>query len=251
MVVEIKKASEIIVGENYQFRGCIYGPTGVRKTWALRTLPKPILVVDTDMGELTNRGIEGIDYIEIPPDRIGKGTVPEGWNRVKEADDYFIAHKEYRVIVWDTLTTIAEICLAQVAFLNQHQIRGGKDEGITLPDYNKEKQLVQDELMKVIATGRHLVVICHEDVVKAEFTGQLWRMPWARGQLQDKFPMWFHEVYNAREKQEKDGKWKPYWLIKNDGMYYAKSRLCNRDDIPVEVEANFIEYAKLCGVELK
>jgi len=250
--IEVKKASEINLEKGYQFKCCIYGPTGTRKTWALRTLPKPILVVDADQGELVNRGVEGIDYIEIPPDRLEKGTIPQGWDKVKKANEYFISHPEYIVLVWDTLTTIADLCMAHIAFLNAHQIRGGKDEGITLPDYNKEKMLVQNELMKVLGTGRHLVVICHEDVTKSELTGQIWRVPYARGQLQDKFPLWFDEVYNAREKQDsKDGKWRAMWLVKNDGTYYAKSRLYNNEKIPIEVEANFVEYAKTCGVELK
>jgi len=29
---------------------------------------------DTDQGELTNRGIEGLEYVEIPPDLTTKGS---------------------------------------------------------------------------------------------------------------------------------------------------------------------------------
>ena len=252
--IEIKKASEIVVGENYQARVLIYGDSGTGKTWSIRTFPKPILVIDTDQGMLTNRGIEGIDFIEIPPDRIAKGTFPEAWRKFEKAMDSFFAHKDsYKTLVWDSLTTIADAALAHLMHMNRHQITGSKDDqGASLPDYNMEKQFATDQLMRAIASGKHFVCICHEEVVKNELLGVVARMPAARGQLQGKIGKWFAEIYHPRLKTDKDGKMRGYWMVKSDSpMYVCKTRLGNSEKIEAEQIADFQQYAKLCGVELK
>lgn len=252
MTIEVKKTSEIKLGETYQAKVMAYGTTGTWKTGAGRTFPKPIFVIDTDQGELTNRGIEGIEYVEIAPDQLVAGTIPQAWNKVQEAKKYFLEHRvEYRTIMIDSLTTIADAALAHLMFINRHQITGRKDDqGASLPDLNMEKQLVINFLMELLGTGKHLYCICHEEITKNEFTGIVMRMPAARGQLQGKISIWFDEVVNSRMHTEKDGKVKPYWLVRGDSVYVAKTRLGNRDDIEAEQPANFIEYAKKCGVAL-
>jgi len=252
--IEIKKALELKVGENYQAKVLIYADSGTGKTWSIRTFPKPIFVIDTDGGELTNRGIEGIDYVDINPDRIVKGTLPKAWERFDKAMEYFIEHKEeYRTLVWDSLTTIADAALAYLMWLNRHQITGNKDDkGVSLPDLNMEKQVTIDRLMWAVGTGKHFVCICHEEIVKNELTGIVARMPFARGQLQGKIGKWFDEIYYARLKQDKDGKVRGYWLVKSDSpMYISKTRLGNTEEIEIEQPADFIKYAEKCGVELK
>jgi hypothetical protein len=252
--IEIKKASEIKLGENYQARVLIYGDSGTGKTWSIRTFPKPIFVIDTDQGILTNRDIEGIDFVEIPPDRIAKGTFPEAWRKFEKVMDHFFAHKdEYKTLVWDSLTTIADAALAHLMHLNRHQITGSKDDqGASLPDYNMEKQFATDQLMRAIGSGKHFVCICHEEIVKNELLGVVARLPAARGQLQGKIGKWFAEIYHPRLKVDKDGKMRGYWMVKSDSpMYVCKTRLGNKEEIEAEQLADFSGYAKKCGVELK
>ncbi len=252
--IEVKKASEIKLGENYNARVLIYGDSGTGKTWSIRTFPKPIFVIDTDQGILTNRGIEGIDFAEIPPDRIAKGTIPEAWKKFEKTMDYFFAHKEeYKTLVWDSLTTIADAALAHLMWMNRHQITGSKDDqGASLPDYNMEKQFATDQLMRAIGSGKHFVCICHAEIVKNELLGIVARLPAARGQLQGKIGKWFAEIYYPRLKVDKDGKMRGYWLTKSDSpMYVCKTRLGNSEEIEAEQKADFIAYARLCGVELK
>jgi hypothetical protein len=253
-MIEVKKASELVVGENYQAKILVYSDGGTGGTWAIRTLPKPIFVIDTDQGLLTNRGVEGIEYVEIQPDLIEKGSMPQAWDKVKEAMNFFIKEKDkYKTLAWDSLTTIADAALAWLMFINQHQITGRKDDqGASLPDLNMEKQLVVNQLMKAIGTGKHFYCRCHQEIVKNELGIQM-IMPAARGQLQGKIGKWFDEVYYSMLRADpKDGnKIKGYWKVKSDSaMYVCKTRLGNKEEIEAEQPANFIEYAKKCGVSL-
>jgi hypothetical protein len=219
----------------------------------VRTLPKPIFVIDTDQGQLTNRGIEGIDYVEIAPDKIEQGAVPVGWQQFKEGMAYFKANREkYKTLVWDSLTTLMDAALAYLMFLNRHQITGKKDDaGATLPDLNMEKQLVTSQLMEALGMGKHFFCICHEEVVKHELTGIVARMPVARGQLQGKIGVYFDEVYHCRMKMDKEGKIRPFWLVKSDSpLYTYKTRLGNSAEVEPEQQADFLAYAKKCGVSL-
>ncbi len=257
MTLEVKKTSEIKVGENYQLKALVYSGQGKWKSGAIRTLPRSkdrrVFVIDTDQGELINRGIEWIDYVEIAPDPIVRGTIPQAWNKVNEAKRYFLDHKEeYGALVLDSLTTVADACLANTMFLNRHQITGSKDDqGASLPDLNMEKQLVTNLLMEVLATGRHLYCICHEEIIKHELTGIVMRMPAARGQLQGKIGIWFDELYHAEIRASKEGKLAPYWRVKSGEEMTCKTRLGNTIDIEELQPANFVEYAKLCGVDLR
>ncbi len=253
--VEVKKTSDIKLGENYQLKVLAYSDSGTGGTWLIRTLPKPILVIDTDQGALTNRGVEGIEVIEIQPDRLIKGTLPKAWERFKEAMDFFETNKSsYKSLVWDSLTTIADAALAHLMFTNRHQITGAKDDqGASLPDLNMEKQLVTDQLMRAISSGRHFYVRCHQEIIKNELGIQM-IVPAARGQLAGKIGKWFDEVYYLYLKSDpKDGnKIKGYMKVKSDSpMYVCKTRLGNSDSIEAEQVADFIGYAKICGVELK
>lgn len=253
MVIEVKQTVNLIVGKNYQARGLLYGPTGVFKTGSIRTMPKPAFVIDTDQGQLTNRGLEGIDYVEIAPDKIEQGTFPIGWGQFKEAMAYFKNNKDkYKTLVWDSLTTVMDLALAYLMHLNRHQITGKKDDqGASLPDLNMEKQLITSQLMEAIGMGKHFFCICHEEVTKHELTGVVARMPVARGQLQGKIGVWFDECFHCRMKMDKDGKIRPYWLVKSDTpMYICKTRLGNSIDIEPEQPADFLRYAKLCGVDI-
>ncbi len=169
--------------------------------------------------------------------------------------DYFEANKaNYRSLVWDSLTTIADAALAHLMFINQHQITGRKDDqGASLPDLNMEKQLVTDQLMRAISSGRHFYVRCHQEIIKNEMGIQM-IVPAARGQLAGKIGKWFDEIYYASLKSDpKDkNKIKGYWKVKSDSaMFVCKTRLGNSADIEAEQPADFIQYAKLCGVELK
>jgi hypothetical protein len=252
---DIVKTSEIVLGENYQLRVLAYSDSGTGGTWIIRTLPKPVFVIDTDMGAITNRGIDGIDVVEIAPDRLVKGTYAKSWDAVKGAMDWFEKNKEkYRSLVWDSLTTIADAALANLMWMNRHQITGSKDDqGASLPDLNMEKQLVVDQLMRAISMGRHFYCRCHQEVVKTELGVQM-VMPAARGQLQGKIGKWFDEVYYLYLKSDpKDGnKIKGYMKVKSDSpLYMCKSRLGNRAEIDAEQLADLTGYAKLCGVELK
>jgi hypothetical protein len=253
--IEIKKASEIKLGENYVLKVLGYSDSGTGGTWIIRTLPRPVFVIDTDQGALTNRGVEGIDLVEIPPDRLIKGTYPQAWEKFKLAMDLFEKNKEsYRSLVWDSLTTIADAALAHLMWMNKHQITGSKDDqGASLPDLNMEKQFVTDQLMRAIGSGRHFYVRCHQEIVKNEMGIQM-IMPAARGQLQGKIGKWFDEVYYLylRSDPTDKNKIKGFMKVKADNpMYMVKTRLGNTSEIEAEQLADFSGYAKKCGVELK
>ena len=245
MGVEVKKASELIVGENYLLKSVVYGRSGTGKTKSAQTLPKKVGVIDVDKGMLTNRGIGGIDYIEIEYD--SNKPKAEAWDKINEAADYFIKDPTIRTIFPDSVTTISDAALKKVLMINKHQ-----SQAATLPDYMLQIKWLEDFFTKIIGSGKHLVLTAHEEFEKNEYTGQLWCLPMIVGKLANKIPIWFDEVYHTqvtRDSQTKDFKYE--WLTRSDVMYSCKSRLAANQKVEAVVSQDFIGYAKKCGVELK
>jgi phage nucleotide-binding protein len=241
-VVEVKKAADIKLGENYQLKALGYGRSGVGKTRILRSLPGKKFVIDTDGGELTNRGAPDIDYVTIP---MQYANSFEGWVAYLDARAYFLQHKaEYRSAVIDSITTLAENAMSKVLKQNNHA-------SATLPDYMQEMQLVEAEVKWWIAQGVHIYFVAHEDVDRDEITGQIWYKPAARGQLAGKLPKWVDEVYHLRAVKGASGKVEYRMLVRADVIYTCKSRLAESTEIDAEQPQDFVAYAKKCGVELK
>jgi hypothetical protein len=245
MTVEVKKATELKVGENYLWKSAIYGKSGTGKTRSLRTAPKPLGVIDVDKGMLTNRGIEGIEYIEIDYD--SDKPRPEAWDKIKEGVQLFAKREDIKTIALDSVTTISDACLKKVLMINKHQ-----SQQATLPDYMLQIKWLEDLFTTAIGSGKHLIVTAHEEFEKNEFTGQLWCLPMIVGKLASKLPIWFDEVYHTqvtKDSQTKEFKYE--WLTRSDIMYTCKSRLAADQKVEAVVEQDFIKYAKSCGVEIK
>lgn len=245
MTVEVKEASKLVVGENYNLKAVVYGRSGSGKTFSLRTLPKPIGVVDTDKGMLSLRGVEGVKYVEIDydSDRID----PKAWNEIKEAFTTFAKDQTIRTIVGDSITTISDAALKSVLFLNKHM-----NQAATLPDYMLQIKRLEDLFTSAITAKKHLVFTAHEEFEKNEMTGQVWCLPMIVGKLSSKLPIWFDEVYHTIVKKGMQGVFEYVWMTKSDVMYSCKSRLAaGKVDVAAEVAQDFGKYAELCGVTLK
>lgn len=245
MTVEVKEASKLEVGVNYNLKAVIYGRSGSGKTYSLRTLPKPIGVVDTDKGMLSLRGVEGVKYVEIDydSDRID----PKAWIEIKEAFTAFSRDQEIRTIVGDSITTISDAALKSVLFLNKHM-----NQAATLPDYMLQIKRLEDLFTSAITAKKHLVFTAHEEFEKNEMTGQVWCLPMIVGKLSSKLPIWFDEVYHTIVKKGDKGQFEYLWVTRSDVMYSCKSRLAStKPDVSAEVVQDFVAYAKMCGVELK
>ena len=245
MTVEVKKAADLKVGENYLLKALVYGRSGTGKTRSLRTAPKLIGIVDVDKGMLTNRGIAGIEYIEIEYD--SDKPRPEAWDNIKEGVKLFAQWADIKTIALDSVTTVSDACLKKVLMINKHQ-----SQQATLPDYMLQIKWLEDLFTTAIGSGKNLILTAHEEFEKNEFSGQLWCLPMIVGKLASKLPIWFDEVYHTQvTKDAKLGDFKYEWLTRSDVMYSCKSRLAADQKVEAVVSQDFIEYGKKCGVELK
>jgi phage nucleotide-binding protein len=246
MTVEVKKTEDLKIGENYALKVLNYGKSGTGKSRAIRTLHLPAFVIDTDQGELVNRGVKGIDYVEIPPDP-GWG-LPKAFQAVKEALTYFEANKDkYKTLVFDSWSTIMEAALEWTLYMNKHQTKAA-----TLPDYNEEMKISRGELMRAFGCGKNIYVVAHEESEKTDMGGQLYYLPSARGQMAPRFPIRFDETYHSEVvKNITTGKTDFIWRVRSSEMFVAKSRLAEGKYFEDTVVQDFTAYAKLCGVELK
>lgn len=115
----------------------IYGVAGTGKTYSIRTLPKPSIVIEFDKGtqmleiEARRGEIEGITIISIPLDYPGSdipsltkgGTLvknketPQAWKHLTTAIDLILASDNfhgYKCVVIDSITAAADMALIDV-----------------------------------------------------------------------------------------------------------------------------------------
>lgn len=206
----------------------VYGPSKAGKTWGAYTFPRPV-VLDFDKGVATARnpefvkkyGLNTVVYYEQFEEakRTPTGVVlqhnafddscrffdqwmkPHGlWKGYKTGVDQFDTW------VIDSGTTISQfaqnkavILLGGMKLSKSHE--QGVGAGLVIPklqDYGAERSLVEQFVDMVMASGKHVVFICHEKTVTDDNGNVLSIEPLLTGKSSEAVPLKFDEVYNLR-----------------------------------------------------
>ena len=186
----------------------IYGDSGVGKTTLCSTAPKPIIIS-------AEKGLLSLAEFDLPVIEIT--SIEE----LDEAYDWCMANKDkYETICLDSITEIAEICLAELQ--------------IKYADGRKQYGELQAEIPKKIRRFRdinkkHVMFIAQIDRFEDAYSGISSFKPSMPGKyLVKKAPFFFDEVLALRigEMRKEDGGSEEYRYLQTqpDLQYHAKDR---------------------------
>jgi len=218
--MEIKNAKDLTASD-VKLSAAVYGKSGTGKTTFGASFPKPFFL-DIDGGLLSVRG-QDISYVDLTP---GKGvTWPDILDAIGEGKK-----GDYESIIVDSLTGLADLCMESVLQLNR---RAGQKPNFD--DWAAYANKVKDFIVRLLASGKNTLLICHEAADKDELTGYVWMLPAIQGQMKGKISNYFDEFYHA-EVEQAPGKPANYRLLaRPSSIYTAKSRLLSR-----EVESSYL-----------
>ena len=194
----------------------VYGKSGSGKTMFAGTFPKPY-VFDSDNGTLSLRNM-GND-VEYDVYRDGDLARPTAINAIEKKVAELQKGNGIETIVVDSLTTIADLAMNRVLFMN------GRAKAVPQQqDWLQQMNWIRNFVLTLLAMPKHVVVVAHEQVDKDENLGNLQALPMVTGKLAGKIGLYFDEVYNAQCISK--GKEVEYRLLtRGTSIYTAKSRL--------------------------
>ena len=212
--MEIKNAKDLTASD-VKLSAAVYGKSGTGKTTFGASFPKPFFL-DIDGGLLSVRG-QDVSYIDLTP---GRGvTWPNILDAIEEGKK-----DDYESIIVDSLTGLADLCMESVLQLNR---RSGQKPNFD--DWAAYANKTKDFLVRLLASGKNVLLICHEAPDKDELTGHVWMLPAIQGQMKSRISNYFDEFYHA-EVEQTHGKPANYRLLaRPSSIYTAKSRLLPRD----------------------
>ena len=212
--MEIKNAKDLTASD-VKLSAAVYGKSGTGKTTFGASFPKPFFL-DIDGGLLSVRG-QDINYVDLTPGK--EVTWPDILDAIKEGQK-----DDYESIIVDSLTGLADLCMESVLQLNR---RSGQKPNFD--DWAAYANKIKDFIVRLLASGKNTLLICHEAPDKDELTGHVWMLPAIQGQMKSRISNYFDEFYHA-EVEQSHGKPSNYRLLaRPSSIYTAKSRLLSRD----------------------
>lgn len=228
----------------------VYGAAKTGKTFGALTAPRPV-VFDFDRGVATARGeafvqkygMRWIFYETFVPKM--SGVVPANFEAFDNACKFFdewmkpvgkwkgtqVGREQFDTFVIDSGTSLSELAQHKaVIVLGNMKLSKAYAEavgtGVLIPriqDYGSERSLVEQFVDMVQASGKNVILVCHEKENTNEAGNVTSIVPMFTGKSSEVIPMKFDEVYNLRIKKEGD-KIKRYIQTEPDGIRKAGSR---------------------------
>lgn len=172
MPLQLRYTSDVT---NNGVKCCIYGGSGVGKTHLVSTAPNPI-ILSAENGLLSVRKYN-LPYLQI----TSMDDLVEAHQLIQTP-----AYSGYHTVFFDSLTEIAEVCLADLKSKNK--------------DMRKAYGDVQESVLHIVRAfrdmpGKHVVMICKEEFIKLE-DGSLKYGPMMPGnKLPQQVPFFFDELF--------------------------------------------------------
>lgn len=211
----------------------VYGDSGAGKTCWTMGFPGPIWVADFDgkvssgaafVGAFQKEKLSEIEYENF------KGTATQnGYDRFRP----FLSRLEerakpeevfpFKTIVVDSLTTLShEMMLSIIA--SSPGIKRASPTTPVLQDYGAIHTALVSLIGRLVALPCHIVVTAHIKSEKDESTGEIKYRPMLSGQLPEKLPILFEEVYRAYVRKEGD-KTQRLLQTQSDGRYITRTQI--------------------------
>ena len=210
---------------NYVGKWLVYGPSGTGKTYAARTLPKPVYLFDLEGGtaSLAGEDITYDTYMDLDPRK------PTAWLKFKRKLEQEVASPQYTSYVIDPLTGVQRILMNHILGLNQKI-----DSLMEIGHWGMFAGHMSLLIWKFPALGKHLVVTAHEKekTDPIPMKGQKVSVGLKPGEppikpsiytraLPDELTNRFDEVYHAEVSRISGYQWR----TEATSLYVAKSRL--------------------------
>jgi len=204
------------------FKAMLVGTYGTGKSVFASSCPTPGFVFDFDEGIITYKGLD-FNYEQYTDDW-------QGW--VKFEKDLLNLKKDveegkYVTVVVDSTSRMTDLAMARALQLDpKRSATGGPLWQI---HFMMVRNLMEGKLRQIINLPCHIIVISHIDFVRDEKTGAILDIsPLLTGQLREKIPGAFQEVYYCTTKRTGQ---KTEWLIQTVpiGFTKARSRLSGKE----------------------
>lgn len=224
--------------ERAQKMNCIlYGGVGSGKTYALRTLPAPILLHSFDPGGSKSLR-EEIDKGRVFADRSFEDEDPqkpsqfERWTKEferlyklkvdKEVDGEIRKvpfFSQIGTFVLDSMTMWSQAALNHVL-----KKRGAAGQTPAQNDWFPQMVMLENAMHYLLSIPCNVVIIGHDDYLKDELTGRISRNVMITGKLVKRIPLRFDECYVMTNKRTAKGT-EFMFRTQSNSEYEARSRL--------------------------
>jgi hypothetical protein len=218
MIMEFESAKDMTITSVPLLKVYVLGDYGTGKSIFASTFPTPGFVFDFDDTMLSYRGR---DWEYATFEKSGKGWVDfeKCYRHVKEK----AAAGHYKTIVVDSSTAMTDCAMERALQIDpKRSIEGGPIWNV---HYMIVKNLVAPRLNNILTFPTNIVVCGHWKVTTDQKTGAILSVdPLLTGDLSEKIPGYFDEVYTAVT-QMKDGKENYYIRTVTRGFFKARSRV--------------------------
>jgi len=211
------------------------GDYGTGKSVFASTFPTPGFLFDFDNGVETYAGGDW-EYLQFPTSALGWVEFEKAFRQIRER----ALAKEFKTIVVDSTTTLTDMAMERALQLDpKRSATGGPLWNV---HYQHVRNLLEPKLRAFTNWPCNLVMIAHQQIVQDQETGAILGVePLLTGQLSQRVPGYFGEVYTFFTKSTKDGT-KYFMRTVTRGHYKARSRLSGKarmlhDEIPNEYNA--------------
>lgn len=197
------------------FKAMLVGTYGTGKSVFASTCPTPGFVFDFDEGIITYRGLD-FDYEQYTDDWQGWIKFEKDLLQIKKD----VAEKKYVTVVVDSTSKMTDLAMARALVLDPKRSPTGGP--IWNVHFMMVRNLMEGKLRQIIGLPCNVIVISHIDVVRDEKTGNILDIsPLLTGQLREKIPGAFQEVYYCTTKRVGQ---KTEWLLQTIPIGYTKAR---------------------------
>jgi len=227
-----------VKADSHILRCMVVGKNGSGKSIFASTFPTPGFVFDFDKGILSYRG-KDFDYEQFENSAMG-------WIKFEQAVQAVVKDEKYKTLVLDSTTSMTARSLERAMQLDPKRAAGGNP---TMAHYGMSKNLILGYINRLLAVEKNLVVISHVRPIKDEVTGQITFQPLLGGDMPDRIPTMFDEVYYAVTQRKGDV---TQYLIQtvSIGYYCASSRLSGVQKLlPDFLPNDYNEIMKYLGKE--
>jgi len=207
-------AKDVTLDTEY-FKAMIVGTFGTGKSVFASTCPTPGFVFDFDEGIITYKGLD-FDYEQYTVDWKGWVKFEKDLIKVKEK----VAAGDYKTVVVDSTSSMTDMAMERALQLDPK--RSPTNGPIWNVHFMLVRNLMEGRLRQIIGLPCNVIVISHIDIVRDEETGAIVDItPLLTGQLRERIPGSFQEVYYASTRRIKN---QTEWILQTVPIGHTKAR---------------------------